>query len=195
MRTTRFVIVGALGLSLLGTSALASPGSPSPPTVSAPQQRKATPQELLIQAEGLVTKIAGQANDTYALRASARGTRDALKLGCIENQLTVSRALVEASEGNIASLRTSVRLGRDVSSLHTNLVVLAGESDATHQAAAACLGSKEVAAKRNATTPLPLPGAAGGGKAVSGKSGLNEGVPGIVQVGIVTGVRALPASP
>jgi len=187
MRTALFV--GALALGSFGTSVHAAPGATLP---AAREQPK--PSQLLLQAEGLVGKIASQLNDNRVLQSQARNGRDSLRLGCVENQLVTSRALVDASEGTITSLRATVRSAQDVqaATLYSVLVTLADESDATHRAAAACLGFKELAQKA-IDTPLPLPvRAAPGGNGGGGGLGLDDHVP----LGAIFGPgRVAPASP
>lgn len=157
MRTKRFVIGGALGLALFAASVQGSPGAP---TVQQPKSSA----DMLAEAESLVSKIASQVDDNRALQTIARDNRDALKSGCLDSQLVVGRALLKASQGTLTSLRTAVRSGRDVEAApqYQMLVSLAGESDASHHAAAACLGSREIAQKQLAAPvgialPAPAP--------------------------------------
>jgi hypothetical protein len=198
MRTVRFVIGGVLGLALLGASVQASPETPSAPSVPSHQQPKA-PEDMLAQAESLVSKIASQVDDNRALDNIARENRDALKSGCVDNQLAVSRALLKASQGTLTSLRTSVRSGRDVevAPQFTMIVSLAGESDATHHAAASCLGSKEIAQKQLAApTGIALPAPSGDKTTATPRisiAALTE-LRSFITISLISG-RTAPASP
>ena len=159
MRAAQVLMVGALGL--VGTSVHASPTASPAPSVSARQVTKTT-GDVLARAEVLAGKISSQLSDNRALQSHAREGRDTLRLGCIESQLAVSRALAEASEATILSLRATVRSGQGGEAAYQVLVALSDESEATHHAAAACLGYKEVATRIAAPLALSLPARAGG---------------------------------
>lgn len=195
MYIARFAIAGALGFALFGPSVLASPGSPVAP--SAREQPKAAP-DLLAQAERLVTKISSQLYDNESLEFRARDSRDSLRLGCVENQLVASRALVEASQTTFASLRTAIRSGRDgeATPLYQVLVSLASESNSTHDAAAGCVGSKDLAARRM-TMPGALPLTAPRTDRSVGKFGSAN--PDVTyaygKLDLLAGSRPIPASP
>ena len=187
MRTVRFVIVGALGL--FGASATAAPTTPA-------RQPSKTSQDLLGRAEAVASKISNQLNDNRALQNHAREGRDMLRLGCVESQLAVSRALVEASEATIESLRATVRSGKDGDASFQVLVMLANESDASYRAAAACIGSHELATRIATVPAFPViaPAAPGATTTATPKSGpaFSFLIPRTLQL---NSVRTAPASP
>jgi hypothetical protein len=158
-RIGTFVLVGVVAAgSLYAAPALHATIEPAK-TVTDPGVAL-TSEQMQLQADEMLSRMQSEVQHARQVRATARASKDSIKLSCINHSLIVAEQLTNVGADGVLSLKTAARAGNHDAQVaqFKRVAQVAEECDEAHKAIGDCLGTADVSLAGSSTASVQING-------------------------------------